>query len=1108
MNPLDDIFSEIGLPTVRAVSSRRREQQSFSPEEQDSLLRRIGSTALSGIGAVGNLLDIPGSMVRDTISGHNPFDQLLSPFSGDNRQTGRDVLATWGVTTPNDPTRWEAADFGGFGAEVLLDPLTYLTFGASALGKGGQVAKNSGLLNDLAKVAGKRVGPREARLTTTLGDLLSPRLGEEAAAGAAWNIERGRKAATAAQALGVDDLAAVADQPLGGLFGVGLPFQSPASVHGSVDAARRLDELGRRIQFAKIPGTDLAPVSALNRLLSAKTGDAASQVGQRDIMPDLFRGRQQARAEARGTVADLTTDLLSRGGALAGDDNARALRRVYEGVDVAATPELADHVDRVRGVLDPMTADAREWGMHGSELFDSRVKYFPRYLAQELRDKATGKARIVSTFDPQNVGRNEFLKNLGQGTDTIQQMLEHPEIRGLLDNGAGVDAISDAIGRNFAADVPPQFVERTGGNSQMTHIAIGDRREALAKWFSNMDEPTRAAGVFGNHPMQDLAARLVSGKETLEVGKRILTQLADPDTLRQAAATSRTPGEFVPLRDVLGAIGFVPGTKDEGALKKFLSLSGQTNIDDKLIDGAAKLPIPRDLAEDLTRYVQGFKGPEAANEIIKAVDSVTNLFKAGVTSPWPAFAVRNLFSGQWQNLAAGQWSAKSLADANGVMRGRAADVLDIPIVRQELHRSGLAATAENAADVVRRLAYQYDVVGKYESRTANAAGNIPAGSTLSDLVSEMPGGVMQGMGTPFQPTDALGMLRGQGGTTWNPLNAHVRGGFTNATDTTFAPMAAGQHLGHYIEGLNRLTPFIENLRKGVAPAEAAARVAAAQVNYAGRNYTKFQNQVLFRVLPFGKFTTGMVPYTLRRLWEKPGGALAQTIRAENRASGGDASTPDYISDTASIPIGQAADGTKRYITGFGLPLEDPLSFLGGGVRGGLMEAASRLNPVLKAPLEWATGESFFQKGPEGGRDLEDMDPVVGRFLSNVLGREKPVDLPDAFEFIASNSPAARLLSTLRTASDPHKRDVGGALNLLTGVRVSDVSPAAQDAVIRERTTALMKELGAKSFARIYFPKDDVAQMTPEQQAQAIRLQLLQNILADRAKERKAAAAAK
>jgi hypothetical protein len=97
------------------------------------------------------------------------------------------------------------------------------------------------------------------------------------------------------------------------------------------------------------------------------------------------------------------------------------------------------------------------------------------------------------------------------------------------------------------------------------------------------------------------------------------------------------------------------------------------------------------------------------------------------------------------------------------------------------------------------------------------------------------------------------------------------------------------------------------------------------------------------------------------------------------------------------------------------------------------------------------------------------------------------------------------LTTLRTATDPRKHDALGLMNLVTGFRITDVSPAAQDAVIRERSTALMRELGAKSFARTYFPKEDVSQMSPDEQLQAVRLQLLQNILAERAKERKAAA---
>ena len=1092
----DDILGDIGLPTVRAVSSRQRNRSSYSPEEEQSILSQLGNHALSGIAAVGNVLDLPGSIARDLVGGQGwgSFDQILSPFSGENRMSGRDVLTKWGLTSPNDPNAWEAADFGGFAAELALDPLLPLSLGAKALGKGGQVAKRAGLMDDLTKLAAKSKGPREARMTTTLGDLLQPRLGElppGSGAGPAWDITRGRKAAQAAEAMGVD-LADVADQPLGGLVGVGMPFGDPSKTFGSVGLARKLDQWGKKAQFAKIPGTDLAPLSALNRLFNAKVGDASTQVGQRNVLPSITSARNQGRMAARGAVGDVAVDLMARGGNFANEDHARALRRLYEGVDTAATPELAQHVDKVRSVLDPMVAEAEAWGLHGSELFDSRIKYFPRYMSRELRD-AQGSRRIVSTFDPQNVGRHEYLKDLGEGTDTIFQMLEDPIIKYALDNGSSINDIAQLIGSRHGHNVPAAYIDSASQS-------VKDRRESIARFFKSMDSDVRASGLYGNHPVQDLAARLQSGYETLEVGKEVLRQLADPTTLKEAFATSRTPGQATKLREVLKAVGFVPGDHNGGALKKFAELNGFKNPGEKLVESIGDVPLPQDFADDLVRYVQSFKSPEAANEIIQAVDSVTNLFKGGVTSPWPAFHIRNLMSGQWQNWAAGQWSLASLREADKVMRGQSADLTSIPAIRSELAKVGLPATPENATDMLRKLAWQHNVVSKYESLAASGA---PAavGSSLDDMIGEFAGGVVQGRGTPFAPSDAVGMLKGEG-TTWNLLKSDIQG-VGQGTQTTFAPLAAGQHIGHYIEGLNRLTPFLENLRKGVDPAEAAARVAQTQVDYAGRAYTKFEKGVAARLFPFYKFSKGMIPYTISRLWEAPGGKLAQTIRAQNDARGNDASTPDYVAESASIPLGANEDGSQRYITGFGLPMEDAMSFLGGGVRGGLMEAASRLNPLIKAPLEWATGESFFQKGPQGGRDLEDLDPTIGRILANVSGETKPVDLPDGLEFLVANSPLARGLTTLRTATDPRKRDAMGALNLATGIRVSDVSPASQDAVIRERASALMKDLGAKSFARVYFPKDDVANMTPLEQQQALRLQLLQNVLAERAKERKA-----
>lgn len=79
---------------------------------------------LSGVGVVGNVLDTPGALVRNTLSGRNPFAGL-NPFDAEGRASGRDMLESWGALDQNQ----EGLDLGdvvGFGAEMLLDPLNFL----------------------------------------------------------------------------------------------------------------------------------------------------------------------------------------------------------------------------------------------------------------------------------------------------------------------------------------------------------------------------------------------------------------------------------------------------------------------------------------------------------------------------------------------------------------------------------------------------------------------------------------------------------------------------------------------------------------------------------------------------------------------------------------------------------------------------------------------------------------------------------------------------------------------------------------------------------------------------------------------------------------------
>lgn len=86
---------------------------------------------------VGYALDTPGALLRGALSG-----------APGERRTGREMLTSWGLTEPNDPNAWEGADFAGFAADVIADPLNLIPAGALA-----KILGKSGKLDDLARGA-------------------------------------------------------------------------------------------------------------------------------------------------------------------------------------------------------------------------------------------------------------------------------------------------------------------------------------------------------------------------------------------------------------------------------------------------------------------------------------------------------------------------------------------------------------------------------------------------------------------------------------------------------------------------------------------------------------------------------------------------------------------------------------------------------------------------------------------------------------------------------------------------------------------------------------------------------------------------------------------
>lgn len=125
----------------------------INPQDEESLLSRLGQKALSGLGYLGQSLDkmFGGRAIRGVLGGKPrealsiiPFSDTLGITSPEDITYGRDLLEKAGLLAPNQEGI-DAGDVLGFLGEMALDPAMYLhPFGA--LTKAGQAFEKAGAL--------------------------------------------------------------------------------------------------------------------------------------------------------------------------------------------------------------------------------------------------------------------------------------------------------------------------------------------------------------------------------------------------------------------------------------------------------------------------------------------------------------------------------------------------------------------------------------------------------------------------------------------------------------------------------------------------------------------------------------------------------------------------------------------------------------------------------------------------------------------------------------------------------------------------------------------------------------------------------------------------
>jgi hypothetical protein len=565
------------------------------------------------------------------------------------------------------------------------------------------------------------------------------------------------------------------------------------------------------------------------------------------------------------------------------------------------------------------------------------------------------------------------------------------------------------------------------------------------------------AGLFRNDPIVDaLLARQALGRS---VGR------ADAAVETIARTAQRQPVQ---------QYGDVPADRVARA-------TGLTRVGRQRIADAMGVPNLGDvyLPQDAARSVQGLNprvnAPGYLQRPVELFDQLTNLFRSGVTVPWPGFHVRNLTNDAAAALMHGSTGALPWSEGAGLARdvraGQApAALAGLPIARE------LGLSADEARSFLGREAYAGE---------AYAHGNRFLQPTAERLASVQQGVLSQIPGALPKPglADILTGRELPPDVTWS--NPFAQEGFLGQTRTRFGPSVVGRQTADYVNEATGGGMWFDLLRQGYAPEAATALVKRTFPQY---QYTPFESQFLRRIVPFYGYQRHVLPMVAGSLAREPGALAGQGIRLGDQFRQQDGFLPPYLGGGLAIPIGAEQEGTQRYLTKLDLPWEQPFDLfsVGPGAAGKtLMRTLGQLNPIIKGPLELGANRQFYT-----GRELDDLYSRTGIPMIDQL---------------VMNSPAARVLSTGGTLLDARKDPFAKALNLLTGAKLSDVDMGKQRGqvaldMIRD---VLNQDPNVSKFSNFSVRPQALGSLTPDE-VEAMRLyRTLERDMAQAARRRRA-----
>jgi hypothetical protein len=468
----------------------------------------------------------------------------------------------------------------------------------------------------------------------------------------------------------------------------------------------------------------------------------------------------------------------------------------------------------------------------------------------------------------------------------------------------------------------------------------------------------------------------------------------------------------------------VEGEADTSYAKMFGSDAEYIPVKSKFT-GDNGVMIPRIIWEDMQKVsssVFNTRDWPAFAKLLRGFDFFNNTFKLGVYSFWPASLTRDMYS----NVAL--------------------SMLDI----------GVGAVNPKS---------HLDTIGVMAGRK----GTLVANGGLS-----------------YEWTDLRTMAKDMGvwipGEVFAELTGHGARGRLGTVERGLKKVARVRGL---VENEARMQLWIQNIRRGVSPRDAADHVSEFLFNY-GR-LSRFERDVMRRLIPFYTFTRKNIELQAKMLTRNPGMVINQ-IKPFRGYNSEDEEMVSFEGEALKLRLDR--DGrTLHAITGIDLPLRNLDNLWAGGFGETGRRWMGMLTPLVRAPLQAVANRDFFtgrdlgrQRGDTFGRVIEASG--TPKAVKDWLGYRKEYD--DAgrpqytfdgmrYSLLVQSWMFSRIVST----SDRQFREYAGdqtiqraMLDLLTGMREKTINLDEQQALklrrrVQELEQSLVRRGARQQFTRSY-----------------------------------------